>query len=353
MRSWWRWGIVAILLVTGAVALAVLTGRLSESKVGVEQLEYRLKWLANAGFVGDLYADSYGYYLNAGLRVKVSPGGPNRDALTALLTPNSATLFAVASADQVLQAVYRGSTDLRVIAQIYAGNPVQWIYRSSLGTIDSPDKLKGKKIGVTIGDNDETIMKAYLKKNRISQSDVDLVGVQFDLTPFTSGRLDLFPVYTNTQGVELQRQMAKENTKVAFFDPSTIGVRIQFVANSIVTTSRMIVEHKSTVQSFLDATLHGWADGIAAGNLDRAARAVMLAAGDTASDVETIKSQIQQTGPLVKLNPQYHIGTIDIGAWKETETTMYEARLLKDGSGSERPIIGIEAYLDAEFLTVR
>jgi len=348
MKTRSRWLVAAILIVTGSFSVLAQTG----SKGG--EIEYRLKWLANAGFAGDLYASAYGYYSNAGLKVSVTPGGPNRDALTAMLTPGSKTLFAVASADQVLQAVYRGSTDVRVIAQFYAANPVQWIYRSSIGPIDTPAKLKGKKIGVAIGDNDETLMKAYLENNGIALSDVTLVGIQFDYAPFLTGSVDLFPVYTNTQGVELRRQMKKENTAVSFFDPSRVGTGVQFVANSLVTTSRTIREQRDVVVRFVDATLKGWSDAIEPANRDRAAQAIVAAVGQSVADVDAIKEQIDETRPLIKPSPTHGVGTIDLSGWRQTEATMFNGNLLKRPDGQKPPqMVGIEPYLDAQFLSRR
>ncbi|HLH89030.1 MAG TPA: ABC transporter substrate-binding protein [Xanthobacteraceae bacterium] len=336
------------LLITGIVVAVLGSGNITTRAAG--PIEYRLKWLPNAGFAGDLYAQAEGYYSKNGLQVNVTPGGPDRDALTALLSPGSSTLFAVASADQVLQAIYRGSTNLRVVAQFYAGNPVQWIYRSSIGTIDAPAKLKGRRIGVAIGDNDETIMKAYLQANGIAQSDVKLTGIQFDYGPFLTGSVDLFSVYLNTQGVDLRRQMQKERVAVLFFDPARVGKPINFAANSLVTTSRVIDEQPDMVRRFVAATVAGWEDAMSPSNRERAAHDVSAAVGAALVDIDSVREQIDATRPLVKPTTDHQIGAIDVAAWKQTEDVMYAQRLLKAPNGQVPPKMGVERYLDLRFV---
>ncbi|HEY4940027.1 MAG TPA: ABC transporter substrate-binding protein [Rhizomicrobium sp.] len=334
--------VVAIIL----VAVAVFVGRLQRSDDTA--FEYHLKWLANAGFVGDLYADSYGDYINEGLKVQVVQGGPDRDAITQLLQPNGSTMFAVASADQVIRAIYKHA-DLKVIAQIYAANPVRWIYRAKLGMITQPEQLRGKRIGVSVGDNDETIMKTYLAKNHIDGSTAPtLVGIQFDYGPFTTGAVDLFPVYSNTQAVELERQLKAQGEEVRFFDPSIGPTGVRFVANSIVTTSRIIANHRDLVQRFLSATLKGWADATKPENLVRSVHAVQLAAGDGGPKDDVIADEVKATAILVIPSNGDQIGTIDTQGWIATEEAMRSAGQL--GVISPGTPTRIQGFLTSEFL---
>jgi NitT/TauT family transport system substrate-binding protein len=343
--------LLILALLAAAAAIVWRFGGTSPQTAQAPAFELRLKWLANAGFVGELYADTYGLYLGEGLHVTVAAGGPDRDALTALLRPNSETWFAVASSDQVLSRIYGGATDLRVVAQIYARSPVRWIYRRSLGQIRGPGDLVGKRIGVATGDNDEAMMRTYLRNNQIQESQVRLVGIQYDFGPFLSGAVDLFPVYSNTQGVELQRMLAAQHEEVAFFDPSVGPGAVPFAANSIVTTSRIVTEHPEVVRAFLRATLRGWEESIQSQNLDRSTRAVIHAMHSASVDDASIAAQVSATRPIVKPSASHRIGTIDRAAWVQTEQTLLSAGQLKDAAGrvvSTR--VGIEAYIADQFL---
>ena len=242
--------ILVPLVIIGALALMlmpIIFENQNSPRSDFTELEYRLKWLANPGFIGDIYADAYGLYRAEGLNVTVEPGGPNRDPIAALETGQAQ--FGVASADQVLNALYKGS-DLVVLAQIYRKNPVQWIYRTNDHTIDRASDLSGKRVGITHGDNDQTIMEALLKKNALEK--VDLIGVRFDYTPFLLKTVDLFPVYVNTQGVDLSWELEKNDEEVGSFDPGG-PEGINFVANSLITTSKIANSDRELAQKYVPA----------------------------------------------------------------------------------------------------
>ncbi len=45
------------------------------------ELNYRLKWLFNTSVAGDIYADAKGYFREAGLKVTVKEGSPEKNAI--------------------------------------------------------------------------------------------------------------------------------------------------------------------------------------------------------------------------------------------------------------------------------
>ncbi|MBI5896144.1 MAG: ABC transporter substrate-binding protein [Desulfobacterales bacterium] len=65
-----------------------------------QKVAYRLKWLINMSTVGDILADSMGFFKQAGLAVELKAGGPERDAIRELELGYAD--FGVASADQVI-----------------------------------------------------------------------------------------------------------------------------------------------------------------------------------------------------------------------------------------------------------
>ena len=299
-------------------------------KRNIEEQIYRLKWLANVGFVGDLFSYTYGYFIEEGLNVKVLQGGPKNNPILEVET--GAADFGVASADQIIKACER-DVDIVVIAQIYQKNPVQWIYRQPKinDIIDKPKMLANKKIGVTYGDNDYNIMKALMSKYSIDTT--GFYAVKYSYIPFTKGSVELFPVYKNTQGVELENQLLNEGENVGFFDPEMHGIK--FVANSIITSSRKIRDERSEVVSFLRALLRGWEDALKVENEDKAIKAVISYVGLTENQ-DSLKSiysdQINVTKSLVYPDgdKMFKIGNIDIPAWQKTEKLMLELGLIKE-----------------------
>jgi NitT/TauT family transport system substrate-binding protein len=300
------------LLLIGAVALML-------AAVGdlwaADSVTYRLKWLKNMSTAGDLVADAGGFFKTAGLVVTVKAGGPERDALRELELGHAD--FGVASADQVIRARAKGSP-IVVIAQLFQVNPLQWMYRRDSGVVNTPSDLKNKTIGVTFGKNDEIIMRTLLAGAQLDETAVRLFSVRLDYTPFYTGRVDLWPVYINTQGIEIGGKLKRAGVSFGFFDPSRHGVR--FVANSVVTSRRMIQGNPQLAKRFVSALLSGWRHAMNPDNSDQTVAVVQRFDRDTTKEV--LHAQLQATRKLVRPEPDSVIGAMDSRAWDQTEAIM-------------------------------
>lgn len=317
------WIIILILVVA---AIAFVSWPEKET-----QLNYRLKWLFNASVAGDIYANTKGYFQEAGLNVEVKEGSPEKNAINELELGYAD--FGVASADQVIRAIDKGA-DIVVIAQLFQVNPMQWIYRSDQPEIKSLKDLTGRKIGITFGGNDETIMKTLLAKGGITNDQVEIIGVRFDFTPFLKRKVEVWPVYRNSQGVILADKLAKEGEKVLFFNPADYGVN--FVANSVITTRKMINERPKVAKRFLTALLKGWEAAMDSANQNEVLEAIKQLDKGTQGMIR--KEQLIATKALIKPLPATQIGTIDVFSWKQTETIMLKEKQIK------KPV-NIESYL--------
>jgi NitT/TauT family transport system substrate-binding protein len=286
----------------------------------LEEVNYRLKWLFNVSTVGDLYAGTNGYFARNGLKVNVKPGSPERDALKELELGYAQ--FGVASADQVLRAAAKGAP-IVVLAQLFQVNPLQWIYRPDRTTFEGGEDLKGKRIGVTFGGNDEAILRALLARYGISENEVTLFSVRYDYTPFYEGRVDFWPLYLNAQAVIIGEKLEKAGEAYAFLSPDQLGVR--FVANSVVTTREMIEKRPETVRRFLAALLEGWRDALDPRNQALALRVLLDADRETPETV--VRRQLSVTRALMLPSAGVAFGTIDAAAWKQTEEIMRAQKL--------------------------
>ena len=286
---------------------------------GAEKLNYRLKWLFNTSVVGDLYADVRGDFKAAGLDVTVKAGGPERDAIKELELGQAQ--FGVASADQVIRALAKGAPVV-VIAQLFQVNPLQWIYRQADPPIRRLEDLRGRTIGITFGGNDETIMRTLLAKGGLSEQDVSLFSVRYDYTPFYQKKVDIWPVYRNTQGIVIGQKMTAGGEPVQFLIPSKFGV--QFVANSVVTSRQMAQERPDTVRRFIQALLKGWETALDPAMADITLQ--MLKEFDKDTPPRQLEEQLAITRSLVKPQPGLAIGKIDTDAWMQTEQIMYDQK---------------------------
>ncbi len=271
----------------------------------------RLKWLYNTSVAGEIWAQESGIFKAHGLTVKLREGGPEQDAIKDLELGRAH--FGVASADQVIRAAAKGA-HVVVLAQIFQVNPLQWIYAKDHLTIKKPQDLKGLCIGVTYGGNDEAILSALLKMYKIGPDDLKLYAVHYDFNPFWKGKVELWPIYRNTQGIILQKKMAQTGKQAGFFNPNTFGIR--FVANSLITSKKVYTEQPQLVRVFTEAVLEGWRDAMDPELELKVAEAIHRLDPDT--PIPVIRKQLAETRTLVVPESPKAIGTIDTKAWKQT-----------------------------------
>ena len=299
------------------LVVVLVWGGAQRPAVADVQITYRLKWLENMSTVGDLFAAEKGFFRDEGLDVTIKPGGPERDAIRELELGYAH--FGVASADQVIRALAKGSPVV-VVAQLFQVNPLQWIYRRDRLSIARLDDLKGKTIGVTFGKNDEMILRAMLVQAGIRENQVRLYGVRLDYSPFYRGLVDLWPVYINTQAVEIGGRLRAAGETVGFLNPADYGVR--FVANSVVTSPALANDRPEIVKRFVRALLKGWRQAVDPANNDPAMDVVQRFDRDSTRQV--LQQQLVLTRTLVKPSPESVIGAIDTPAWAQTERIMLD-----------------------------
>ena len=286
-----------------------------------EALAYRLKWLFNVSVVGDLWTDVNGHFANKGLKVKVKPGGPEKDAIKELELGRAQ--FGVASADQVIRAVSKGSP-MVVLAQLFQTNPLHWIYRPDQSPFKTPSDLKGRVVGITYGGNDETIMRALLAKHNIQESELQLYSVRYDYTPFYQGKVDFWPLYINAQAPIIGTRLKKAGEKYDFVGPADFGVR--FVANSVITTRRMLETRPDTVKRFMSALLQGWREALDPANKEKAIKTILKFNRETPEAI--VRQQLPVTRRLMLPTASFPFGKIDTAAWKQTEAIMLDQNLI-------------------------
>jgi NitT/TauT family transport system substrate-binding protein len=294
-----------------------------------EEIAYRLKWLFNVSVVGDLWADVGGHFAKKGLDVKVKAGGPERDAIKELELGRAQ--FGVASADQVIRAVSKGSP-LVVLAQLFQTNPLHWIYRPDKSAFKNPTDLKGKVVGITYGGNDETIMRALLAKYNIREDELDLFSVRYDYTPFYQGKVEFWPLYINAQAPIIGAKLKKAGEQYSFVSPAEFG--IQFVANSVVTSRKIFQSRPDTVKRFMTALLQGWREALDPANKEKAIQTVLQFNNQTPEAI--VRQQLPVTRKLMLPTEDFAFGKIDVAAWKQTEEIMLSQKLIPKAVGVEK-----------------
>ncbi|WP_375386655.1 ABC transporter substrate-binding protein [uncultured Microbacterium sp.] len=253
---------LATVLATVAVAAIALAGCASGSSsstsassagasAGFGDLTVQLSWIKNEEFSGEFFADSAGYYSDAGFDSVTLVPGPSTGA--AELISGSADI-ALSDAVSIGSVVSSEGAPLKIIGTTYQKNPFTVLSLKGGGNIATPADLKGKKIGVQ--DSNTALFKALLAANGIAESDLTIVPVQYDPAPLLNGEVDGFIAYLTNEAITVAAS-GVQTTNLPFADNG-----LPFVAETITTTDDMIANNRDALKAFLVAEIKGWTDAV-------------------------------------------------------------------------------------------
>ncbi|MDN4172392.1 ABC transporter substrate-binding protein [Nocardioides sp. SOB77] len=225
----------------------------SEAGGDLGALTLQLSWIKNAEFAGEFFADAQGYYEDAGFTSVTMDPGPG--AIETLVATEDAD-FGLSNAVSAAQVIAEEDAPLKIVGTKFQKNPFTILSLKDGGDIATPQDLVGKKIGVQAGGN-ETLFDALLEVNGIDPADVEKVPVEYDPAPLIDGEVDGFLAYITNESITVQAQ-GIEVTNLPFADNG-----LPFVAESVITTERMIEEEPEKVKAFLEAEIRGWQDALA------------------------------------------------------------------------------------------
>lgn len=278
------------LLTAAALSLAACGSGDSGSDAGGQgdsefgDITVQLSWIKNAEFAGEFFADSEGFYTDAGFGTVTMDPGPG--AIETLVATEDAD-FGLSNAVSAAQVIAEEDAPLKIVGTKFQKNPFTILSLAEGGNIATPQDLVGKRIGVQAGGN-ETLFDALLEVNGIDPAAVEKVPVEYDPAPLIDGEVDGFLAYLTNESITVQSQ-GIEVTNLPFADNG-----LPFVAESVITTERMIAEEPEKVKAFLEAEILGWKAALA--DPEEGARMAVEEYGrdlqlDTAKELE--QSQVQ------------------------------------------------------------
>lgn len=254
-RSLFRMAGVGALALGGAATLASCSsdagsGAAAEgSDLGT--LKVQLSWIKNEEFSGEFFADSKGYYTDAGFSSVTLTAGPSTG--TAELLSGKADV-ALSDAVSVGTVVANEEAPLKIIGATFQKNPFTVLSIASAGNIATPADLKGKKIGVQ--DSNTSLFQALLVANGITESEVTVVPVQYDPSVLINGSVDGFIAYLTNEAITVAAE-GYEVTNLPFADNG-----LPFVAETFTVTDQSIAEKRDALKAFLLAEIKGWSDAV-------------------------------------------------------------------------------------------
>ncbi|GGM16588.1 hypothetical protein GCM10011594_40860 [Nakamurella endophytica] len=216
----------------------------------------QLSWIKNIEFAGEFFADSKGYYTEAGFtKVDLLAGGAAGTSAEALVLSKKA-LVGLSSPAVTAPAIVNESAPLKIIGSTYQKNPFCIVSIKEKTPMTSVADMKGKKIGVQTGGN-ETIFEGLLKANGMSTSDLTVVPVQYDPMVVTTGDVDGFMAYLTNEPILLASRGFTPVT-IAFADNG-----LPLTAETFTVLQETIDTQRDLLKAFLKAEIRGWTDAVA------------------------------------------------------------------------------------------
>lgn len=229
------------------------TGTSSDSSDSAESADYgdltlQYSWIKNEEFAGEYYADSEGYYTDAGFSKVTAVAGPSTGV--AELIEGSADV-ALSDSASVGAAIAEQDAPLKMIGATFQKNPFTILSLTDGGNITTPEDLVGKKIGVQA--SNENVFNALLNANGISPDDVTIVPVEFDPTPLIDGTVDGFMAYLTNEAITVGAE--NDVTNLAYAENG-----VPYVAETFSVTDEYLADNRDKLKAFLTAEIKGWTD---------------------------------------------------------------------------------------------
>ncbi|MCD9196846.1 ABC transporter substrate-binding protein [Aeromicrobium wangtongii] len=259
----------------------------SDQADGFGKLTVQLSWIKNAEFAGEFFADSKGYYKDAGFSsVNLLTGPVAQEEIVATGKAD----FGLSNAVSTASAVANSDFPLKIVGTTYQKNPFTVLSLADKGNIKTPQDLIGKKIGVQ--DPNLSLFKALLAANDIDEDEVEIVPNGFDVAPLEDKQIDGLVAYVTNESL-LVKGHGFDTVDLPFADNG-----LPFVAESVMTTDDTIKNEPEKVKAFLEAEIKGWKD--ACSDLEGGAKLAVEEYGkdidpplELAKEVEQAKAQCE------------------------------------------------------------
>ncbi|WP_062201571.1 ABC transporter substrate-binding protein [Demequina salsinemoris] len=214
-------------------------------------ISVQLSWIKNEEFSGEFFADSNGYYTEAGFSSVELVPGPSTGAAELL---SGTANFALSDAVSIGSAVASEGAPLKIVGATYQKNPFTILSLADGADIQTPEDMVGKKIGVQ--DSNTALFEALLAANGLTTDDVTVVPVQYDPAVLVNGEVDGFVAYLTNESLVVQAE-GIDVTNLPFADNG-----LPFVAETITVTQDLIDSDPEMIKAFLVAEIKGWSDAV-------------------------------------------------------------------------------------------
>jgi putative hydroxymethylpyrimidine transport system substrate-binding protein len=183
-----------------------------------DKLSVMLDWFVNPDHAPLVVAQEKGFFKDAGLEVTLTaPADPNDPPK---LVAAGGTDIAVSYQPQLILQVDEGLPLVRIGTLV--STPLNSVVVLRDGPVKTLKDLKGRKVGYSIAGFEDALLGAMLEKQGLTLKDVELVNVNFSLSPsLLSGQVDA--VVGAFRNFELNQMEIEKHPGRAFY-PEEEGV---------------------------------------------------------------------------------------------------------------------------------
>ncbi|MFO7690287.1 MAG: ABC transporter substrate-binding protein [Cryobacterium sp.] len=241
---------LAVSLGLGACADA---GAADAAAEGFGTAGIQLSWIKNAEFMGEFFAETEGYYTEAGFDSVDLVAGPPTSVEATVLSGN--VDIGIGNAISTGTVIANEGAPLKIIGATYQKNPFSILSLEGGGNIAAIDDLMGKTIGVQA--SNLNLWEAFLEVNGIGEDDVTTLPVEYDPTPLFNGEVDGWFAYVTNESIDADLLgLSPVNLPLA-------ANGLPFVAETFTVTDEALVTDREKLKALLVAQIRGWSDAIA------------------------------------------------------------------------------------------
>ncbi len=241
------------LKVTGALGLTLAGGELSslvrpahaQTLVAMSQ---QIGWFLNSQMAGDVVAVEKGYFREAGIDLRIQPGGPAIDPVQ--VVAGGGTTFGNAASIGILLNARAQGLPIKAWATALQRHPFAFIFYAGSG-IRTPKDFEGKTIGIQ--PTARPLLEAVLRKHGIPKERVKIIFVGGDTTPLVTRQVDVITGWIINAG---QMEAAYQGGVVNYFRLWDLGIRMY--AYTYFATEQVLRDRKEVLARFLAASAKGW-----------------------------------------------------------------------------------------------
>jgi NitT/TauT family transport system substrate-binding protein len=305
-----------------AIALPFATPALAQAP---ERVTLQLKWLTQSQFAGYYVAQARGFYRNAGLDVRINPGGPDI-APPQVIAGNRADVI-VEWMPAALAARERG-VPLVNVAQPFKRSGMMLTCRAETGIRSSAD-LRGRTLGVWFSGNEYPFL-AWMARLGLrtdgSANGVRVLRQGFNVDPLLQRQADCVSTMTyNEYWQVIDGGFRAEQLQVFRYEEQGVATLEDglYVLESRLSDAAFVAR----MARFVRASMQGW--DWARQNPDAAARIVL---DNDASGAQTEAHQRRMMGEIARLLDTEGGGRLVQADFDRTVQTLLS-------SGGESPVI--------------